>query len=351
MTDLKLDVEKRLVSIRREYDKLAAPAVRLCEELKRQVGVLLDHEGVRLAVPLMARVKEWASISDKLGRRLLPISKLEELQDFVGVRAITIFERDCSIVSKLVEDTFRILKREDKRSQLKPDRFGYASLHYIVRPPESWLALPTLDGCEDLRVEIQIRTLAQHTWAEASHKLQYKQEKDVPEALRRGLFRASALLELIDLEFGRVLVERERLTRSASYITGDSPLNGDTLARILDEALPAESKSPDEDYSDVLDELQHFGVSTADQLRTLLARHMAEVGKKDKARVDSIRQLGPTDADEEAALAKGAFFSHTGLVRSALDLEVGHKSLMLYQLRRLNPAWKAASKRTQTGAT
>jgi ppGpp synthetase/RelA/SpoT-type nucleotidyltranferase len=58
--------------------------------------------------------------------------------------------------------------------------------------------------------ELQLRTLAQHIWAVASHKLQYKREASVPVPIRRSINRVSALLEMVDLEFDRVLLEREQ---------------------------------------------------------------------------------------------------------------------------------------------
>lgn len=56
-----------------------------------------------------------------------------------------------------------------------------------------------------LKAEVQVRTVTQHVWAAASHVLQYKQEASVPLPVRRSIYRVSALLETVDLEFERVL--------------------------------------------------------------------------------------------------------------------------------------------------
>jgi hypothetical protein len=61
---------------------------------------------------------------------------------------------------------------------------------------------------------VQVRTVLQHAWASISHALQYKQEDDIPRALRRRLARISALLEVADEEFAELNREHNQLQAS-----------------------------------------------------------------------------------------------------------------------------------------
>ena len=113
-------------------------------------------------------------------------------------------------------------------------QFGYQSWHYVIAFPEKWLSVPSLCDFRGLRAELQLRTIAQHLWAAASHKLQYKAESSVPLPIRRSIHRVSALLETVDLEFDRVLQEREDYLKQAASRQPTKPINVDVLAQILD---------------------------------------------------------------------------------------------------------------------
>jgi hypothetical protein len=92
----------------------------------------------------------------------------------------------------------------DKRTLLDPDRFGYLSLHYVCGIGASRRSLPEYRKLVDLKCEIQIRSILQHTWAEIEHDLGYKTSLSVPQTIRRRFSRLAGLLELADSEFAAV---------------------------------------------------------------------------------------------------------------------------------------------------
>ena len=61
-----------------------------------------------------------------------------------------------------------------------------------------------------MKAEIQIRTSLQDSWATVSHGLQYKVEADVPDSLKRKLFRLAGLFELADEEFLSIKFESKK---------------------------------------------------------------------------------------------------------------------------------------------
>lgn len=180
-----------------EYRGLVALADTFCTEVSRQVSHLLTDAGVTLGFPIESRVKSWASIVEKCDRKDLHLTALSDLNDLVGLRVVLLFRRDVVATCSLLEGHFEIVESYDTQERLQEDQFGYSSRHFVVRLPHRWLTIPTFSQLGPLKAEIQVRTVAQHIWAAASHTLQYKQEQNVPVPVRRSMSRVSALLETV----------------------------------------------------------------------------------------------------------------------------------------------------------
>jgi hypothetical protein len=136
--------------------------------------------------------------------------------------------------------------------------------------------------------------------------------------VRRAIHRVAALLEVVDLEFERVLKERESYSASDPQHLTDERLSVDTLSAILTEVLPPQNKSDDEEYDDFLVDLAHFGVDTVGKVRAILSRHQLEVARSEEAFVRS-EFMGTT----RERMKKGVYFTHIGLARQAMQLEFG----------------------------
>jgi putative GTP pyrophosphokinase len=164
-----------------------------------------------------SRTKDVESFREKIGRSSKQYTDpLKEVTDLAGIRIIMYYEKDIEKVCELIENEFGVdtVNSLDKKNILKPEEFGYQSIHFIAELSSSRCILPEWSHLAGLQVEIQVRTVLQHAWAAISHKLQYKQEGDVPQQLRRRLFRLSALLELADEEFMGLQEKTTTLTRS-----------------------------------------------------------------------------------------------------------------------------------------
>lgn len=198
-----------------------------------------------------------------------------------------------------------------------------------MRIPESWREIPSFSGLRSLKAEVQVRTVAQHMWAAVSHRLQYKQERSVPPPLRRAIHRISALLEIVDSECDRLLEERRTyVEQEIDVLRPDALLNVDVIRAVLDASLPSVNKVEEELYDALLADLTHFGIGTAEQLRTLLDRHIERVMRFDARMVKHVLQASNRGSPGLASrllgrAGKGAFFSHVALAREALKYEFG----------------------------
>lgn len=149
------------------------------------------------------RVKQAESAFRKIRHKSDRYQGVQSLTDLLGVRIITYFEDEVDAVAELIEREFEIDydNSVDKRSKLDPDRFGYLSLHYILRFLANRSTLVEYSQFADLRFELQIRTVLQHAWAEIEHDLGYKTTKALPAHMRRRFSRVAGLLEVADAEF------------------------------------------------------------------------------------------------------------------------------------------------------
>lgn len=310
--------------ITNDYQKNIGKAERLRVALLEQIQQLLHTENITLGVPIESRVKSLASILEKTERKSKNINNILDLDDIVGIRLILLFSRDTTLAKTLVETTFDIVSSENAADRLSEGQFGYQSQHYVLRLPKSWLDLPTFADLKDFKVELQIRTLAQHIWAAASHKLQYKHESSVPLPLRRTIHRVSALLETVDLEFERVLNERsEYITEDLNLLESGQPLNVDVLEAVLAKFLPEKNKEENENFADLLENLLTLKVDTIEKLSSILKNHLDAVlqgeASQIKTRIQALDYTGTT----QKRINKGVFYTHVGLTRRALREEFG----------------------------
>ncbi len=288
----------------------------------------MKQSDITLALPIEYRVKEIDSIIDKIERSESKTSSLKDITDLIGLRIILLFRRDVEKVCDVISKQFDVIEKDDKLTIISESQFGYSSVHFLVTVPASWLSVPTLAPFKGLKAEIQVRSMAQHIWAAASHKLQYKNEQSVPIPVRRSIHRVSALLETVDLEFERILDEKNEYRREIEKVAKSpkAPLNVDLLENILDELLPAENKDVEkgELYGDLLQDLIGNGISYSDELIKAIRENLPFVMADEEKNIDEMRKHFNPKRTSKARMDRGVYFTHIGLVRGVISKAVGH---------------------------
>lgn len=324
-----------------EYEQKQLLYEKFLQENKNQIYELLRQENIVLTVPIESRVKSWSSIAEKCERYNISPKTINEISDIAGLRIILLFKRDQKKACEIINNNFKILKVEDTQSRLAVDQFGYGSIHFEVEPKDGWFLLPTLKDLKGLHLEVQVRTASQHIWAVTSHLLQYKIESNVPNLVRRSINRVAALLELVDLEFERVLTERETYVGQLGRVGDGELLNSDIVQKVLSENLPSRNLSEDESYSDLLMDLNFFGIKDVYSLRGLIKKHSNSILLADRQAIEDIRAKGQQSSfkSDPKRNASGVFYTHVGLTRQALGEEFGEK-YNNYRNTRLNRSRK-----------
>lgn len=272
-----------------EFEALRQAAVGHVQRLLAEAGLNIHH--------VTSRVKKPDSLADKLRRKPGRHHTLEDLTDLVGVRVITYFESDVNIVSQLVEGAYEVdwNNSVDKSKMRDPDRFGYMGVHYVVRP---LAGTPEFEGLKVRAVplEIQIRSILQHAWAEIEHDLGYKNPEAVPREVRRRFYRLAGLLEMADDEFmelahmsrdyaatlpQRVAEEPESVfidMQSMTYLLDIAPVRelDQRVAEVLNVMLLVGWPDPERPQR-LTSLLQYVGVYSVRQLQKELNRRAEEI--------------------------------------------------------------------------
>ncbi|WP_179429740.1 hypothetical protein [Spelaeicoccus albus] len=121
------------------------------------------------------------------------------MHDIAGIRVVCSFIADSYRVADMLtrQGDVSVIEVKDYIKSPKPN--GYKSLHLIVDVP-----VFMSDNVEQVRVEIQIRTIAMDFWASLEHKIYYKYARDVPAELLAELGRAADVANELDVTMERL---------------------------------------------------------------------------------------------------------------------------------------------------
>lgn len=161
---------------------------------------------------IKSRVKSPESLVKKLKKKELSFSVdviQENIKDIAGVRVICSFPEDIYMLADclLSQDDITLIEKKDYIKH--PKKSGYRSLHLIIEVP-----IFLKNGKKNIKVEVQLRTIAMDFWASLEHKLRYKNNIDESEVelLERELIECSEISAALDkrMEEIRNRIERKR---------------------------------------------------------------------------------------------------------------------------------------------
>mgnify|MGYP000977076101 FL=1 len=233
------DVEKRMLSeISSQVGDVTIPAEFL-EQAEQIQGLLLYYsyaiKEVRTKLEILneelafktkrnpiesieSRVKKPASIIENLRRRNFPVSVesvFENLHDVAGVRVICSFIDDIYDVAEmfLSQDDITLIEKKDYIQNPKSN--GYRSLHLIIEVPV-FLSDRTLN----MKVEVQIRTMAMDFWAALEHQANYKKGIDGIDSLVVELTDCANIINQTDRRMQEIYHKIQKVKGSRIVVNG-----------------------------------------------------------------------------------------------------------------------------------
>ena len=145
---------------------------------------------------ITSRLKSPQSIAKKLqhnNREITVENIVKYINDVAGIRIICSFTSDIYRIADLIaaQSDVNVLKVKDYITCPKPN--GYTSYHMIISVP-----IFLSDTMLNVKVEIQIRTIAMDFWASLEHKIYYKFEGNAPERIRKELKECAEIVSFLD---------------------------------------------------------------------------------------------------------------------------------------------------------
>jgi len=143
-----------------------------------------------------ARVKAPESIVKKLKRNGYESTignMVRYVNDIAGIRIICSFTSDIYRIAEMISNQKDIQVLTVKDYIMNPKSSGYRSYHMIVSLP-----VYLSDRIVNVKVEIQIRTVAMDFWASLEHKIQYKFEGKAPSHINSELTQCAQMVADLD---------------------------------------------------------------------------------------------------------------------------------------------------------
>ncbi|MGE3482964.1 MAG: GTP pyrophosphokinase family protein, partial [Gammaproteobacteria bacterium] len=171
------------------------------------------------------------------------------------------------------------LDRSDKAEDLlEEERFGYQSVHYLVRLSAARAQLAEYERFAGAVTEVQVRTILQHAWAEIEHDIQYKSSAAIPRDIRRRFMALAGMLELADREFQAIQDQDAALNTAARRLIeqgkySEVEITPTALKLYLDQQLGADGRMSEFSYDWTVRLLKRLGFRSLDQINQCISTY------------------------------------------------------------------------------
>ncbi|MFA6851109.1 MAG: hypothetical protein WCS30_12260 [Selenomonadaceae bacterium] len=185
-----------------QYKKNFTSYKTITSQFKAMLSFLLKNQALHIH-SVNGRTKNKISLENKIIKNNFKYQKLDDITDLCGIRIITYYDDEVDKAADFIKQHFSIDEENsiDKRKNLAPNQFGYASIHLIINLPVDESGICAGTPTRICKVEIQIRSILQHAWAEIEHDLEYKNPAGTTDERRRRFSRLASVLEGADCEF------------------------------------------------------------------------------------------------------------------------------------------------------
>lgn len=169
-------------------------------KVKTKVKILTDEfTNIQKTNPIEhvnSRIKSPQSIVRKMHRQNIEVTvenMVEYINDIAGIRIVCSFTPDIYKIADMIANQQDVTVITTKDYIKNPKKNGYRSYHMIISVP-----IYLSNECRDVKVEVQIRTIAMDFWASLEHKIHYKFAGNAPELLTNQLKDCADIVSELD---------------------------------------------------------------------------------------------------------------------------------------------------------
>ena len=268
-------MEQEIKDVEKWYDKNKALYEQFSKEIEEIITKILRTKNIPYQ-SVCHRVKEKESYLNK-SRNQKYTNPIDQITDVSGIRIIAYTNQDVLSICEILQDEFCIDKgnSENKADMLETDKVGYLSIHYILQLSEKRLGLPEYKVYENLKCEVQVRTLLQHAWAEIEHDRNYKFAGVLPKEIKRRFYLVAGVLELMDREFDKLSKDIDEHEKNMEKAVSKGDYNLGIDSKSVEQYMVKRFGHEPNIYScnnriiiseDVVEELVRFGYKTIQEI-------------------------------------------------------------------------------------
>ncbi|MGO1950761.1 MAG: GTP pyrophosphokinase [Mycobacteriaceae bacterium] len=250
----------------RDFDAWLAAHPTVVSDIQQVIAEELADDGIAFD-QVSVRIKDRGSYLRKLNDPGHPDYRdFESAHDVLGVRVTVFTNSEIPQLVSVMRSLFDVQSVTDKSAQTAAQGvFGYASRHVIARITGE--TLPSLQELDGRLIEVQLRTVLQHAWAEFEHDVRYKNPgHELTPEVHRAFTLAAGLIEVADQQFDEIV----RQTNADGAGNEETELTATTLPGVLTMVVGSEyPMSKAEYYGFAVDMLAANGVTTIGELETL----------------------------------------------------------------------------------
>lgn len=148
------------------------------------------------------RIKSPESIIKKMKKKNYSLNYkalISNINDVAGIRIVCPFKTDIPKVKKVIDETSSIEVLEVKDYMYAPKKSGYSGLHIIAQTP-----VDIGETTANVKMEIQIRTMAMDFWATTEHKIKYKAQNNLSKMDSKKMVLYAKIINEIDSKISKI---------------------------------------------------------------------------------------------------------------------------------------------------
>ena len=161
--------EKKFQTLMLIYEKAMIQAKEELEGFKTNLKEIYNYDVIS---NIESRIKTPDSIVKKMKKKNYDLNYeelIKNINDVEGIRIVCPFKTDIFKIKEVIEKNSNLEILEVKDYVNTPKKSGYSGLHIIAQTPVN-----IGDTVAQVKVEIQIRTMAMDFWSTTEHKIKYK---------------------------------------------------------------------------------------------------------------------------------------------------------------------------------
>lgn len=172
------------------------------KELESFQTSLKDFYNYDVINNINCRIKTPESIINKMKKKSYNLNYKEligNINDIAGIRIVCPFKTDIFKIKDIIEKDSLIEILEIKDYVHTPKKSGYSGLHIIGQTPVN-----IGDTIAQVKIEIQIRTMAMDFWSTVEHKIKYKAKNQLSKSDSMKMIHYAKIINKIDAKITKI---------------------------------------------------------------------------------------------------------------------------------------------------